>query len=101
MDKQKNFAKYLDTMVLAHESNEEMGLLELATAYANIVQVACRLEAEIRGAVGFGFYEDDPGPAVTKEVKDNALNIAARAARYHLGQFDYNTAVANGLEEEP
>ena len=101
MSKQKNIDKYLDTMGEVYESNNLMSLVDLAVRYANLVQMAYRLELELKEAVGYGILEDEPKHAVTMDVLDNALSIAAFIIRNHLGQFEYDTAIENGLEQEP
>ena len=84
-----------------YESNNLMSLVDLAVRYANLVQMAYRLELELKEAVGYGILEDEPKHAVTMDVLDNALSIAAFIIRNHLGQFEYDTAIENGLEQEP
>lgn len=101
MSKQKDINKYLDTMQEASETHDLMRIVDLAARYANLVQMAYRLEMELKEAVGYGILEDEPKHAVTMDVLDNALSIAAFIIRNHLGQFEYDTAIENGLEEEP
>lgn len=101
MSKQKDINKYLDTMQEASETPDLMRIVDLAARYANLVQMAYRLEMELKEAVGYGILEDEPKHAVTMDVLDNALSIAAFIIRNHLGQFEYDTAIENGLEQEP
>ena len=102
MAKQKNIDNYLDTMEVAHESNEEMARVDLAFKYANLVQALYRLEKEIREAVDYDLLDPDTHkPVITYEVVDNALELATRVIRYHMAQFEFEIAAENGLEEEP
>lgn len=98
---EKKIDKYLDTMEVAHESGELMAIVDLAIRYANIVQVAYRLEEEIRKAVDYDCFDPDTHKQViTYEVVDNARELAARVIRYHMVQVEFDIAVDNGLEEE-
>ena len=99
MAKQKNIDKYLDTMGEVYEANNLMSLVDLAVRYANLVQMAFRLEYELKQAVGYGIKEDDPKQVITIEVAENAREIATKIIRNYLGQFEYEIAVANGLDE--
>ena len=101
MTKQKNIDKYLDTMGEVYESNNLMGLVDLAVRYANLVQMAYRLEMELKEAVGYGIMEDDPKNVITIEVTENAREIATKIIRNYLGQFEFDIAIENGLEQEP
>ena len=101
MEKAKNINAYLDTMQEASETPDLMRLVDLAVRYANLVQMAYRLEMELKEAVGYGILEDEPKHAVTMDVLDDAQAIAAFIIRNHLGQFELDTATENGLEDEP
>ena len=101
MAKQKNIDKYLDTMGEVYEANNLMGLVDLAVRYANLVQMAFRLEDELKQTTGYGIMEDDPKQVITYEVAEKAREIATKIIRNYLGQFEFEIAVANGLEEEP
>ena len=82
-----------------YEANNLMSLVDLAVRYANLVQMAFRLEYELKQAVGYGIKEDDPKQVITIEVAENAREIATKIIRNYLGQFEYEIAVANGLDE--
>ena len=100
MEKTKNIDKYLDKMDEANTSGDFMSIIDLAIKYSNLVQAAYRLEIEIKEAVGYGIMEDEPKHAVTYDVVDNALSITSCIVRNRLCQFEFDTAVDNGLEEE-
>ena len=101
MAKQKNIDKYLDTMGEVYEANNLMSLVDLAVRYANLVQMAFRLEDELKQAVGYGIMEDDPKQVITIKVAEKAREIATKIIRNYLGQFEFEIAVENGLEQEP
>lgn len=84
-----------------YESNNMMKIVDLAVRYANLVQMAYRLEMELKEAVGYGIMEDEPKHAVTLDVAENARQLAAFIIRNHLGQFEFDIAIENGLDEEP
>ena len=98
METPKNIDKYLDAMEQAHESSEVLSFVDLALRYATMIQAVYRLEDEIRGVLDYDSF--GPEPVITAGVADNAGKLAMEVIRYHLGKVEYDTAIANGLQQD-
>ena len=96
-----DYVRYIDFVIDVASDCQiktEVSLADLAAIYARLIQAARRLEVEITRTADLELQEVKP--AVTMEVTEAALDLAARAARHYYVEQDYNAAESAGLECE-